>query len=222
MKILRHIIAIVYLVSAARLGSVWAEGGGKGSIRGKSDGERRLKPLFVPNAAGGNGQKDKSKFRKAPVKGIPGQYIVVLQDAVKDKDIEALADSLAASNNGQRKGNAYRRVFKGFAVRMREADAMALSEMAEVKYVEQDAVVTKNIEQRDATWGLDRIDQRFGGLDLDSTYSYGGKEGEGVTAYILDTGIRTTHDEFGVRVEWGTNTADKRDRDCDGHGTHGM
>jgi subtilisin family serine protease len=64
---------------------------------------------------------------------------------------------------------------------------------------------------------LDRIDQRD--LPLNTTYNYN-NTGADVRAYIIDTGIRTTHNEFGGRATWGTNTAGGPDDDCHGHGTH--
>jgi subtilisin family serine protease len=73
--------------------------------------------------------------------------------------------------------------------------------------------------ESNATWGLDRIDQRA--LPLSTTYRYT-NTGSGVRAYIIDTGILTTHREFGGRAVGGY-TAIKDGRgttDCNGHGTH--
>jgi subtilisin family serine protease len=68
-------------------------------------------------------------------------------------------------------------------------------------------------------WGIDRIDQE--GLPLDRTFYYPDEAGEDVDIYVIDTGIRTTHQEFGDRAVWGTTqNPDGGDVDCQGHGTH--
>lgn len=70
------------------------------------------------------------------------------------------------------------------------------------------------------SWGLDRIDQHA--LPLDSSYTYPDKAGEGVTAYIIDTGVRITHGEFGGRASYGYDAIDNDNtaQDGHGHGTH--
>ncbi|GLW90641.1 S8 family serine peptidase [Actinokineospora globicatena] len=68
------------------------------------------------------------------------------------------------------------------------------------------------------SWGLDRIDQRT--ADLDDAYTYT-TTASTVTAYVIDTGIYTAHDDFGGRAVWGTNTTgDGQATDCNGHGSH--
>lgn len=89
--------------------------------------------------------------------------------------------------------------------------------------------------QNDATWGIDRIDSRTG---TDGTYDNDGASGEGALVYVLDTGIRISHDDFGGRAEAGwsagcrTNNEascgswvfegviDDSSSSCSGHGTH--
>jgi subtilisin family serine protease len=88
-----------------------------------------------------------------------------------------------------------------------------------VAYIEADATVTASTTQTNATWGIDRIDQR--NRPLSTTYNYT-STGAGVTAYVIDTGIRTTHNQFGGRAVGGfTAINDGRGTtDCNGHGTH--
>ena len=85
--------------------------------------------------------------------------------------------------------------------------------------VERDAINRIDGTQTGATWGLDRIDQAD--LPLDGNYTYA-TTGNRVSVYITDTGIRTTHFEFGGRA-FGAYTAiadGHGTNDCNGDGTH--
>ena len=102
---------------------------------------------------------------------------------------------------------------------MTREEALELSTDPAVKFVQQDQTFTASATQTPTwSWGLDRLDQRT--LPRNGAFTYPDKAGEGVTAYILDTGIRTTHADFGGRAVWGINTADSENTDCNGHGTH--
>jgi len=110
----------------------------------------------------------------------------------------------------------------GFEATMTEADAEKMSRDPSVAYIEQVSIV-RAIQQSPATWGIDRVDQR----DLPLSNTYGPRaDGSGVTAYVIDTGVQISHDEFKdgngqSRATWGINTSgDNDDRDCHGHGTH--
>ena len=147
---------------------------------------------------------------------VPGQYVVVLRPKVGD--VGAAAHGFAAQHGGKVR-RVYTHAVRGFALsNLPEAAAQALSKNPHVAYVAQDEVVYAFEEQTDATWGLDRIDQRD--LPLSGTYAYTAT-GLGVHAYILDTGIWYTHTEFGGRASLGADIIEGGDgSDCYGHGTH--
>ncbi len=169
-------------------------------------------------------QRTSLKFQRAGARAIPGQYIVVLDEAANGllrgrfSQSRQAADVLASAYGGR-----VRRVFShalnGYTAEMSEAEALALSEDPRVLLVEEDSTVRALTTQTNATWGLDRIDQR--NLPLSSTYTYNWT-GAGVHAYIIDTGIRTTHTQFGGRANkvFDSIGDGQNGNDCNGHGTH--
>jgi subtilisin family serine protease len=147
-------------------------------------------------------------------------YIVVLKDSVRSA--AAVADEHRRSHDA-RVSHTYEHALKGYAADLTPGGYTRVSRDPRVAYVESDGVVQASTEEAveptapPATWGLDRIDQR--GLPLSETYSYD-KTGAGVTAYVIDTGIRYGHDEFGDRAVSGFDTFGGDGSDCNGHGTH--
>jgi subtilisin family serine protease len=151
---------------------------------------------------------------------IERSYIVVLNDVVAASDVSTSAAGLA-SRYGAEVKEVWQDALKGFHATMSASQARKLAADSSVKYVEQNQVYTiAGTQSPTPSWGLDRIDQR--NLPLNNSYTFpGSTPGQGVTAYIIDTGIRVSHSDFGGRAVWGTNTTgDGNNTDCHGHGTH--
>jgi subtilisin family serine protease len=152
---------------------------------------------------------------------IKNQYIVVLQTG---SDLPAQAAAAIAKQHGGQVLFTYNRAIRGFAVRIPEqatsAFLTAMQKNPQVSYVEEDTLMqTNTITQSNPVWGLDRIDQH--NLPLSKSFNYN-KTGSGVNAYIVDTGILASHQEFNGRVQTGYSAiADNNGtNDCNGHGTH--
>jgi subtilisin family serine protease len=165
-------------------------------------------------------QAKKDKFRRSPNR-IENRYIVVLDDSVVGERgpfsiAPYIADELSNSHGGKLK-NVWQNALNGFAVEMTEAQAERLSEDFRVAFVEEDGIVTADVTQSNPPWGLDRIDQRNRPLSATYTYNF---TGAGVRAYVIDTGIRTTHNEFGGRASNVFDAFGGSGADCNGHGTH--
>ena len=159
-------------------------------------------------------------------RGIPDCYVVVLKpDAVvragalkAGVTVSQLAVG-AAARFGGRVQHFYETALTGYSICLPEKAAQLLAEDPSVELVEQDQVMSTVATQSGATWGIDRIDQR--NLPLSGTYTYN-FNGAGVHAYIIDTGIRATHQQFGGRVSGGFTAINDGNgtNDCNGHGTH--
>lgn len=180
-----------------------------------------------------------SSDTQAPVLGldnpnvIQGQYIVVYKE---DANVLTSLQSLRASLGGvsvQRQSDlqslglaadarvqqVYTAALQGLAVRLSPENLAALRQDSRVAYIEADQLMSIDATQTGATWGLDRIDQRA--LPLSTTYTYT-NTGSGVNVYIIDTGIRISHGEFGGRASVGYDVIGdgQNGNDCNGHGTH--
>jgi len=149
---------------------------------------------------------------------VPGSYIVVLHNTARRIPPARVAADLARQYGGTLRYT-YTNALQGFAVRMPAAAATRLAADPRVSYVSEDATVSLGTTQTGATWGLDRIDQR--NLPLDGNYTYT-TTASNVTAYIIDTGIRITHSQFGGRASIGFDSVGdgQNGNDCNGHGTH--
>jgi subtilisin family serine protease len=166
-------------------------------------------------------EKVKEKFLRKGDKAIPEQFIVVLDESVTGPlgdfaMTEQMAELMSITYGGKVK-HIYKHALGGYAVNMSKEAAIGLSNDPRVLYVEEDGVMQANVVQSGATWGLDRIDQR--NRPLSGTYTYNWT-GAGVTAYVIDTGIRTTHSQFGGRAAASFDAFGGNGQDCNGHGTH--
>ncbi len=170
-------------------------------------------PVFAAPA----GRTQLAPVLSAGTKAIPDQYIVVFKGGTAQNIIDAaLAD---ANAKGAKVHFNYYKAVKGFAAHLPVQALAALRNNPNVDYVEEDQVITIDMTQSGATWGLDRIDQR--NLPLNKTYTYS-STGAGVTAYIIDTGISISHSDFGGRAKVGVDEVGDGQNgiDCNGHGTH--
>jgi subtilisin family serine protease len=169
------------------------------------------------NPVAGPGQTLAPVLSVAPEQGpLRDRYIVVFKGSVTDPAGET--DRLIRAFGGQAHYT-YSHAIKGFAATLPAAALEAISRNPNVDYIEADGVMTADATQTGATWGIDRIDQR--NLPLNGTFAYT-NTGAGVTAYIIDTGIRISHNQFGGRASVGTDAVGdgQNGNDCHGHGTH--
>lgn len=150
---------------------------------------------------------------------VKGSYIVTLKKSAGLK---------AASNAGkdlvEEYGGTVKRTFKsalnGYSAKLSATEAKRLAADPAIASVEQDQVFTVDATQTNAPWGLDRSDQAS--LPLSGTYTYPDSAGSGVTAYVIDTGVRISHAQFGGRAFNGYDAVsnDNVAQDGNGHGTH--
>ncbi|WP_436500419.1 S8 family serine peptidase [Actinokineospora sp. HUAS TT18] len=175
--------------------------------------------LAAPSALA---EEPDGEVRVAAKNPVPGVYIVKLKDGAG----AAAAASSLTGRYGGKATHVLEKVMRGFVVEnLSAAQARKLAGNPEVASVTQSGTSrAADTQDNPPNWGLDRIDQRD--LPLDRKYTYPAHGGAGVNVYIVDTGIRYSHQEFEGRAKFAadfvvpSNNGDDCDSAKQGHGTH--
>jgi subtilisin family serine protease len=151
---------------------------------------------------------------------VRDSYIVTLR-----KDAGFKASSTTGRDLVEKYGGSVNKTFgsalNGYTATLSATEAKHLAADPAVAAVEQNQRVSvADTTQSNAPWGLDRIDQAS--LPLSGTYTYPDSAGSGVTAYVIDTGVRITHQQISGRATYGYDAVDgdTSAADGNGHGTH--
>ena len=144
------------------------------------------------------------------------RFVVVLKDGVAHPG--EVAREHARSYEAQVRF-VYSHALEGYAARVPGRELGALRSDRRVAFIERDRRVEVSAVQQSPPWGLDRIDQRSRSLSRSFSYT---STGAGVNAYVIDTGVRFGHTDFGGRAVDGYDAVDPNTPadDCNGHGTH--
>ncbi|GGW03147.1 hypothetical protein GCM10010230_37560 [Streptomyces narbonensis] len=150
---------------------------------------------------------------------VPGSYIVTLKQGAGFRAASTKGRDLISGYGGTVR-KTFGSALNGYTATLGATEARRLAADPAVASVEQNQVFRADATQTGAPWGLDRIDQA--NLPLNGTYTYPDPAGAGVTAYVIDTGVRVSHAQFGGRAVNGYDAVDGDTvaQDGNGHGTH--
>ncbi|KAJ3483614.1 hypothetical protein NLI96_g6193 [Meripilus lineatus] len=175
--------------------------------------------IGAPTAALVDIQKFEGKVKQ-------GSYIVKLKDNVsKSNHLTWLGKQLGSDSVTHNEWK--KEVLNGFAGRFSERTLNLLRANPDVEYIAEDGIVSidSTVTQTNAPWGLSRISQNArltnqNSAALTFTYKYDSTAGTGVDIYVVDTGVYTSHSDFGGRARWGATFGGYANADGNGHGTH--
>ncbi|MFJ6557946.1 S8 family peptidase [Streptomyces luteogriseus] len=150
---------------------------------------------------------------------IKDSYLVTLKKKTGLKASSAAGKGLVKEYGGS-VDKTFGKALNGYSATLSAAEARQLAADPAVASVEQNQRVTLAATQTNAPWGLDRVDQAS--LPLSGTYTYPDSAGSGVTVYVIDTGVRITHQQISGRASHGYDAVDGDNNasDGNGHGTH--
>lgn len=145
-------------------------------------------------------------------------YIIVFKDQTTDNEIDQELEKMN-KNDGVKADHLYKNAIKGFAARLSPAAYNKLKNNPKVDFIEKDQIMSIDATVSAPSWGIDRIDQVS--LPLSKSFTYT-SNGRGIDAYIIDTGIRISHTDFGGRAVGGYSSVGALTNwiDANGHGTH--
>ncbi|KAF5712297.1 endopeptidase K [Fusarium mundagurra] len=171
---------------------------------------------------------------------VPNSYIIKYKQKASSSSKKKHEDAVHKKAKSKGKEGIVENIdldgFKGYVAEIPSSELQQVIDSDLVDYIEQDTIVNVSAvaapssgpiakrgltSQASAPWGLARISQVYNRNGVDARYNYDATAGTGATVYILDSGIRTTHKEFGGRAVWGVNfISGSPDTDEFGHGTH--
>ncbi|MET7707067.1 S8 family serine peptidase [Micromonospora sp. NPDC005413] len=152
---------------------------------------------------------------------VPGRYIVKLKDSKATPTETRSAATALSRNNGGEVRQVFTRSLRGYSAQMSATQAKRLAAHEDVASVQPvRRYRASGTQTNPPSWGLDRIDQVTQALN--KSYTYPSASASGVTAYVIDTGIKINHQDFGTRASYGYDFVDNDTvaDDCEGHGTH--
>lgn len=173
-------------------------------------GAATIRPTTRPEALG--------QIRLAGARdAVPDSYLVILKSA-PGAGVAITARAMTARHGGVVR-QTWSAALHGFELRGSARSARELAADPRVAYVEQNRVLhLLDTQDNPPSFGLDRVDQRR--LPLDGRFT-APSAADNVQAFIIDSGIRVTHQDFGGRATFAFNAVgDGIDTDCNGHGTH--
>ncbi len=171
-----------------------------------------LVTIGLPAAAHG-APAEGTELSAAGAEVVPDSYIVVLKAGTTAQP------RTVAGRHGATVRQTWSHALRGFAATMTARQARLVAGDPAVKFVQPNLIHRASETQANPpSWGLDRVDQR--NLPLNAAYSYT-TTASTVHAYIVDTGVRFSHRDFGGRAVSGFDAVDGGSADdCNGHGTH--